>query len=80
MADSLDDNSRKGMFYVWFGIALFMAGKTKESYDYLIKGLELGKATGDQKVIGYACTWLPWACGEMGLLDEGINYGEKAQR
>jgi hypothetical protein len=80
MADSLVDKTRKGMFFVWFGIALFIAGRAKNSYDYLINGLELGEATGDKKIIGYACVWLPWPCGEMGLFDEGIDYGEKAQK
>jgi class 3 adenylate cyclase/tetratricopeptide (TPR) repeat protein len=80
MADSLDDKDRKGMFYVWFGIALLIAGRAKNAYDYLIKGLELGEATGNQKVIGYACARLTWLCGEMGLMAEGIDYGEKAQK
>ncbi len=57
------------MFYVWFGIALFIAGRSKNSYDYLIKGLELGEAIGDQKVIGYACVMV-----DMGVRGNGI-YG-----
>ena len=48
------------------------AGRTKNSYDYLIKGMGLGEATGDKKVIGYACVWLTYACGEVGLITEGI--------
>ena len=68
------------MFYVWFGIAHFMAGKSKDSYEYLCKGLELGEKAGDQKVVGYACTWLTWTCAELGLFAEGIGYGERAQK
>ena len=68
------------MFYAWFGIAHYMAGKSKDSYVYLCKGLELGEDAGNQKVIGYACTWLTWACGEQGLFAEGIGYGERAQK
>jgi predicted ATPase len=58
LAESLDDKARAGMFYAWFGIALFMVGKSKNSYDYLCKGLELGEKAGNQKIVGYACTWL----------------------
>ncbi|MFO8083787.1 MAG: hypothetical protein R6U27_05655, partial [Desulfobacterales bacterium] len=79
IADSLSDISRKGMYYVWLGIALFMAGKTEECFDCLIQALKLGKEAENQKVAGYACTWLTWACAEMGRLSAGITYGEKAQ-
>jgi class 3 adenylate cyclase/tetratricopeptide (TPR) repeat protein len=80
MADSLEDKARAGMFYAWFGIAHYMAGKSKASYEYLCKGLELGEKAGNQKVVGYACTWLTWVCGEMGLFAEGLDYGERAQK
>jgi len=80
LADSLEDKTRTGMFYAWFGIAHYMAGKSKDSYEYLCKGLELGEDTGNQKVVGYACTWLTWTCGEQGLFAEGIEYGERAQK
>jgi class 3 adenylate cyclase len=80
MAESLDNPASLGMFYAWFGIALLMFGKTKKAYKYLIKGLKLGEKTGDQKVIGYACTWLPWTCAELGYFADGIRYGERAQK
>ena len=80
MADSLEDKARTGMFYAWFGIAHYMAGKSKNAYDYLHKGLKLGELADDQKVVGYACTWMTWTCGERGLFAEGIKYGERAQK
>jgi tetratricopeptide (TPR) repeat protein len=80
LADSLEDKARTGMFYAWYGIAHFMAGKSKHSYDYLCKGLELGEKANNQKVVGYACAWLPHTCSELGLFAEGIGYGEKAQK
>ncbi|MCK4829650.1 hypothetical protein KA005_78730, partial [bacterium] len=80
MADSLEDNARVGMFYVWFGVAHFMAGKAKDSYKYLCKSMELGEKASNQKVVGYACTWLPWACAELGLFEEGLKLGERAQK
>jgi class 3 adenylate cyclase/tetratricopeptide (TPR) repeat protein len=80
MAESLQDKARAGMFYAWFGIAHFMAGKSQTSYEYLCKGLELGEKADNQKVVGYACAWLPFTCGELGLFAEGIGYGERAQK
>ena len=66
LAESLDDKARAGMFYAWFGTALFMAGKSKNAYDYLRKGLKLGEKADNQKVVGYACTWLAYACEVLG--------------
>ena len=80
LAESLDDKARLGMFYVWFGIALWLSGKAKDSYEYLCNALELGENSGNQKVVGYACTWLTWACGELGLFAEGIGFGDRAQK
>jgi class 3 adenylate cyclase/tetratricopeptide (TPR) repeat protein len=80
LAESLNDDARLGMFYAWFGIALYMAGKPKDSYEYLSKARELGENSGNLKVVGYACTWMPWSCAELGLFVEGIKYGEKAQK
>jgi hypothetical protein len=74
------ENREAGMFYVWLGVALWMGGKAKDSYEYLCKALELGEDAANQKVVGYACTWLTWACAELGLFVEGIGYGEKAQK
>jgi len=80
MAESLDDKPRLGMFYTWFGVALFMAGKVKHSYEYLCKALDLGESSGNEKVVGYACTWLSWTCAELGLFDEGIGFGERGRK
>ena len=78
VADSIKDKGRVGMFYVWFGFALWNAGKAKDSYRYLCKGLELGEKATNQKVVGYACAFLAWTCGELGHFAEGIDYGERA--
>jgi len=80
LTEALDDKAKAGMFYAWYGIAHFMAGKSKDSYKYLCKGLELGEKADNQKVVGYACAWLPFTCGELGLFDEGIEYGERAHK
>ena len=80
LAESFKDKGRRGMFYAWLGMALWATGKSKDSYEYLRKALNLGEESGDSRVIGYACTWLPLSCVEMGILDEGIEYGEKAKK
>jgi class 3 adenylate cyclase/tetratricopeptide (TPR) repeat protein len=80
LAQSLDDKARLGMFYAWLGFTIGMAsGKLKESNQYLGRALELGEEIGNPQVIGYACTWLNWTCAELGLLDEAIAFGERAQ-
>ena len=79
-ADSLNDTARTGMFNVWAGIAIYMAGRMKEAYDFLRKALEFGEKHNDQKVIGYACTWLCWLGAEMGNYTEGRQYGDRAQK
>jgi class 3 adenylate cyclase/tetratricopeptide (TPR) repeat protein len=79
LAESLDDPARLGMYYAWMGIAYWMNGKAKIGFDFLMNAKDIGEKTNDQKVIGYACTWLPWACGDLGRYDEGLRYGERAQ-
>ena len=79
LAESLDDKARLGMFYAWLGFARWSGGKTKDSYQYLCNALKLGEEIGDQQVIGYACTWLAWTCAELGLQDQAIAFGERAQ-
>ncbi|MCJ7683405.1 MAG: AAA family ATPase, partial [Desulfobacteraceae bacterium] len=79
LVESLGDEARLGMFYAWLGSANYLAGQQKDSYDYLRSALELGERSGSQKVVGYACTWLPWTCVLLGLFDEGITYGKRAQ-
>ncbi|MFH1243260.1 MAG: adenylate/guanylate cyclase domain-containing protein [Pseudomonadota bacterium] len=79
MAESLDDKARLGMFYAWYGFSIYFRARLKDSYEYLLKALELGEETKDDQVISYACTWLAWTCTELGYLQEAILYGERAQ-
>jgi class 3 adenylate cyclase/tetratricopeptide (TPR) repeat protein len=79
LAESLGDDSRLGMFYALMGIANFMAGRPLGAFDYLKRALTLGEGCGDQKVVGYACTWLPWACVDLTRFNEAAAYGERAQ-
>jgi hypothetical protein len=79
LAESLGDRARLGMFYAWYGWSLFYTEKIIDSCEYLRKALEVGEQIEDQRVIGYACTWLFWTCTEFGALEEAIRYGERAQ-
>jgi class 3 adenylate cyclase/tetratricopeptide (TPR) repeat protein len=78
LAVSLDDKARLGMFDAWFGFALYMSGGGDVSQRYLRKALELGEETENKQVIAYACTWLAWCSWDLGLLDEVILFGERA--
>jgi tetratricopeptide (TPR) repeat protein len=79
LAESQDDKARLGMFYGWLGFSLFSRERFIDSYQYLRRALDLGEETESRQVIGYACTWLPWTCAELGRLDEAIGFGERAQ-
>ena len=79
LAESLDDKAKLGMFYAWCGWSLWFREKFKDSYEYLLRALEVGEQIKDQMVIGYACTWLTYTCSELGALEEAIKYGERAQ-
>jgi class 3 adenylate cyclase/tetratricopeptide (TPR) repeat protein len=79
LAESLGANARLGMFYAWLGIAHYMGGRPSIAFDYLKRALDLGESCRDQKVVGYACTWLTWACVWLARFDEAATYGEKAQ-
>jgi tetratricopeptide (TPR) repeat protein len=79
LAESLGGSARLGMFYAWLGWAHFMGGRPNFAFDYLKRGLDLGESCRDQKVVGYACAWLAWACQDLALFDEAAAYGERAQ-
>jgi tetratricopeptide (TPR) repeat protein len=79
LAESLDDKARLGRLYVWLGMAAFCRARHRNAYQYLHKALKLGEETENMQVIGHACGWLPWVCAELGLFEEGISFGERAQ-
>jgi class 3 adenylate cyclase/tetratricopeptide (TPR) repeat protein len=79
LAKTIDNRAELGMFYVWYGFSLYVRDRNEDSYQYLHTALKLGEEIGDEHLIGYACTWLVWTCAELGLLDEAISFGERAQ-
>jgi class 3 adenylate cyclase/tetratricopeptide (TPR) repeat protein len=80
IAESLEDKGKIGMYYGWFGFGLYLRGRAKDSYHYLCRALELGQEIKNKQLIGYAYAWLTWTCTDLGLLDEAIIYGERAQK
>ena len=76
MAESLSDKSLLGIFYGWLCFSLFCTGRPKESYEFNLKALELGKESRNT-AIGMAYANLIWCCAELKLLDQGIQYGEE---
>ena len=75
---SLGDQARLGMFYSWMGLGLQCLEKAKDAQRYLTTSLEIGEKIGNDKVIGYACTWMSMTCSDLGLLDDALNYGSRA--
>ena len=79
IVESMEDKARIGMFYTWFGCALITACKPNKAYEYLFRAKELGEQAGAKKVVGYACTFLSWACLWSGDFENGMTYGIQAQ-
>ena len=78
LAESVD-KAELGMFYAWLGFSLHCNGKAKSSYEYLCKALKIGEEIEDRRLIGYACAWLTWTCDGLGLLEEAVAFGQRAQ-
>ena len=78
IAEALDDKELLGMFYAWLGFMLYGMEEINDADRYLHQALEIGKVSGNLKVMGYASTWLCWNCAEQGRFDEAISHGEEA--
>jgi len=79
LAESIDDKARLGTFYAWLGFALFSTEKTREAYDISIKAIALGEEIGNYFIIGLAYANLAWCCAELKLMDQAIQYSQKAK-
>ena len=79
LAESLNDRDRLGMFYGWIGMTMWARERFHKSYQYLTKALEIGEEIDNKEVIGYACTWLTWTYAELGMHDEALSAGNRAQ-
>jgi class 3 adenylate cyclase/tetratricopeptide (TPR) repeat protein len=79
VARSSEDKSSLGIFLAWLGFAVLVRNRPRDSYKYLCMALDLGEQISNQRVIGYACTWLSYTCSDLGLLAEAIAFGKRAQ-
>ena len=79
LAESLDDKATLGRFYSCLGLVLYHRLRLREGYDYLHQAILLGEEADDKQVIGYAACWMSWTCAYLGLMDQGIAFGKKAQ-
>jgi tetratricopeptide (TPR) repeat protein len=80
LAESINDKAGQGMFYAWLGWALWHRERFKEAHHFLSAALKIGEEKRSNRVIGYACCWLPWVCTELGLLDDAVLFAERAER
>jgi class 3 adenylate cyclase/tetratricopeptide (TPR) repeat protein len=78
LAESVADPESLGMFHAWAGFQ-FLGRNHKQSNHHLKKALDIGEKAKNQKVIGYACTWLNWLYADLGRFDDAIAFGERAQ-
>jgi predicted ATPase/class 3 adenylate cyclase len=80
IAKSLKDKAKTGAYYFWLGHAAFWQGaRLEDSYHYLQQALALGEETGNQRVIGSACSFLIKTCAEMGYLEEAIEFEKRTE-
>jgi class 3 adenylate cyclase/tetratricopeptide (TPR) repeat protein len=77
-AVTLGDKARLGMFYSWMGLGLQCMERAKDAREYLVESLKIGEEIGDDKIIGYACTWMSMTCSDLGLLEDAVKYGQRA--
>lgn len=75
----LNDSQRTGLFYARLGAAMNWSSNLTEALSYLNKAREIGEKIGNAKVISSAYSFLPWTYSDLGMLDEAIECGRKAQ-
>ena len=77
-AETVDDETVRGMFFAWLGWALWHRERFKEAHNYLSMALAIGEEKNSSRVVGYASCWLSWVCAELGLLDDAVRFADRA--
>jgi class 3 adenylate cyclase/tetratricopeptide (TPR) repeat protein len=72
------DKEKQGMFYGWLGFILQFRMQLADSFRYLHKALKLGEEADCKSLMGYAFTWLTYACAVMDKYEEGYSYCKRA--
>ncbi len=78
-AETLDDKSLLGMYYIWLGMALYCREKFQEADRYLSDSLKIGREINDEKVIAYALTWLCWSRVDLGKFNDVTVFAKEAR-
>jgi len=78
-AETIDNQSLLGMYYIWFGMSLYCRERFPEADQYFSKSLEIGRAVEDEQVIAYAVTWLCWSRVDLGKLDDVSSLAKEAR-
>lgn len=79
LAESLQDKAVRVRFIIWLSTSLWVKEKCREAYDYLLQALALAEEAGEHLLTAQACAQLSWACAELGLLEEGAAWGDRAE-
>ena len=80
LVDSLQDREMQGMFYASLGFAFGQIGRSRESYEYLLKALKFCQEAKNERYTAFCCSWLTQACEELGLLEDAIVFGKQGQK
>jgi hypothetical protein len=76
-AECIRDKEQLGMFYSWLGFSIHITDNFAKSYEYCQRGLDLGAETGNERLVGYASTWMAWLLAH-GVSTEAITYARRA--
>ena len=68
------------MFYASLGFAFGQIGRSRESYEYLLKALKFCQEAKNERYTAFCCSWLTQACEELGLLEDAIVFGKQGQK
>jgi tetratricopeptide (TPR) repeat protein len=79
LAESLDDKSRLGEIYLGLGMAAHHRCRLRNACQYLHSALKLSEETENMLVIGHTYGYLAAAYTDLGLLEEGISFGERTK-
>ena len=78
IAHALKNRSKQGFFLAWLGMGLWIRENLSESEYNLKKALELGEASRDKRLIGYAACWLSMIYSDLGLFDKALAFADKS--
>jgi len=79
LVESYASKEQLVMFYGWLGLALSRRDMPVDGYHYLCRALQIAEDISDVKGVGHSCAHLAYVCTDLGMLDEAIIFGGRAQ-